>query len=171
MRFAYFSAADSLGPECAECNTPCIQDFGVCTGLPIADENNGTSPTNNETDADATPLPPNAANACNDFDLDAIETWYDVYDLTFGKSINDAWNGDAKLLAAIIVLFSGIWPYLKYILLVIVWYWPTTAENQTSMLLWLSLEDVFPIIGVLRWGCNCSSTSGLGLCSRWLQSR
>ena len=36
-----------------------------------------------------------------------------MYNVTFVKSIDDAWKGDAKLLAVIVVLFSGIWPYLK----------------------------------------------------------
>ena len=28
------SAVVGLGPECAECNTPCIADFNACIGLP-----------------------------------------------------------------------------------------------------------------------------------------
>lgn len=104
-----------MGEECKTCNEPCVEELGICTGLPKVD-NNETSSANNETATDkndTTPivLPPNEAigitNTCNDFDLEAIETWYDVYNLTFVKSIQDAWTGDAKLLAVIIVLFSG----------------------------------------------------------------
>merc|ERR1719263_2168181 len=52
-------------------------------------------------------------------------------------------------------MFSGIWPYLKNVILAIVWYIPMSAESQTSVLLWLSrlskytLVDVFLVIGVL----------------------
>ena len=159
------SAADSLGDECKKCNIPCVEELGVCTGLPKVNTDTNVPPTINETTKEDTviplPLPTtNDAiktneNSCNDFDLESIDTWYDVYHLTFYKSIQDAWNGDAKLLAVIIVLFSGIWPYLKNIILVIIWYTPATVETQTSTLLWLSrlskytLVDVFAVIGVL----------------------
>ncbi|KAL7541037.1 hypothetical protein ACHAXR_011534 [Thalassiosira sp. AJA248-18] len=132
-----YIAADSAGAECQECNKPCVEELGVCTGLPKL--LSGTVIT----------------TTCNAFDLEAIDEWYTVYNLTFAKSINDAWNGDAKLLAVIIVVFSGIWPYLKNIMLVIIWYLPTSVERQTSTLLWLSrlskytLVDVFAVIGVL----------------------
>ena len=159
------SAADSLGDECKKCNIPCVEELGVCTGLPKVNTDTDVPPTINETTKVDTviPLPLSTTNdaiktnenACNDFDLESIDTWYDVYHLTFYKSIQDAWNGDAKLLAVIIVLFSGIWPYLKNIILVIIWYTPATVETQTSTLLWLSrlskytLVDVFAVIGVL----------------------
>ena len=51
--------------------------------------------------------------------------------------------------------FNRIWPYLKNIILVIIWYTPASVETQTSTLLWLSrlskytLVDVFAVIGVL----------------------
>lgn len=32
--FVYHSGADSLGEECKECNKPCVEEFGACTGLP-----------------------------------------------------------------------------------------------------------------------------------------
>ena len=111
--FAYDSAADSLGAECQQCNTPCIEELRMCTGLPEVD-NSGTLSPKNETDKNIILLPNKATgNNCNAFELQEIDEWYNVYDLTFVKSIQDAWNGDAKLLAVIIVLFSGIWPYLK----------------------------------------------------------
>mmetsp|Transcript_12017 Transcript_12017/g.22331 ORF Transcript_12017/g.22331 Transcript_12017/m.22331 type:complete len:581 (+) Transcript_12017:147-1889(+) len=145
-------AADSLGAECQQCNTPCIEELRMCTGLPEVDTNGTLSPKN-ETEI----LLPNKAtgNNCNAFELQEIDEWYNVYDLTFVKSIQDAWNGDAKLLAVIIVLFSGIWPYLKNLILVIIWYLPTSVERQSATLLWLSrlskytLVDVFAVIGVL----------------------
>jgi len=94
-------------------------------------------------------------SSCNEFDVAAVEKWYTVYELTFIHSVKDAWIGDAKLLAVIIVLFSGIWPYLKKVIIVIIWYVPTTVERQSATLLWLSrlskytLVDVFAVIGLI----------------------
>ena len=86
----------------------------LCTGLPEANGNETVLPSGRGTD-NATSLTPDyaAGNGRHSFDLEAIDEWYTVYDLTFVRSIDDAWNGDAKLLAVIIVVFSGIWPYLK----------------------------------------------------------
>ena len=94
-------------------------------------------------------------NTCNRYDLNTINKWYTAYELTFIRSIQDAWNGDAQLLAIIIVLFSGIWPYAKNIILIIVWYTPMKRCHQESVILWLSrlskytLVDVFAVVGVL----------------------
>mmetsp|Transcript_40149 Transcript_40149/g.84327 ORF Transcript_40149/g.84327 Transcript_40149/m.84327 type:complete len:265 (+) Transcript_40149:101-895(+) len=85
-------ADDSLGSECNECNTPCIEDLKTCMGFPNVET--VPSPIDNTT----TILPPpNEAIkiGCNAFDLQAIDKWYNVYDLTFAKSVRDAWNGDA----------------------------------------------------------------------------
>jgi len=154
---------DSLGAACQQCTIPCLDEFKICTGFPEVDSN-GTLTPNNERDKDTTlppKPPPNAKKeittrtTCNAFELNATDQWYNVYNLTFAKSIRDAWHGDAKLLAVIIVLFSVIWPYLKNLILVTLWYVPTSAERQTTTLLWLSrlckysLVDVFAVIGVL----------------------
>ncbi len=97
----------------------------------------------------------NGENTCNRYDLNTINKWYTAYELTFIRSIKDAWNGDAQLLAIIIVLFSGIWPYAKNIILIIVWYTPMERRHQEGLILWLSrlskytLVDVFAVVGVL----------------------
>lgn len=144
----------------------------MCTGFPSGDANNETTTNTNSSrrrrwrnlqssntneDGATGEVVVDAAedDSCNDFDVQAIETWYTVYELTFIHSIKDAWNGDAKLLAVIIVLFSGIWPYLKKVIIVIIWYVPMTVERQSATLLWLSrlskytLVDVFAVIGIL----------------------
>lgn len=78
-----------------------------------------------------------------------------MYDLTFVDSVRRAWNGDVKLLAFIVVIFSGIWPYAKNIILIIAWYLPMTARQRTWVLLWLkrlskyTLVDVFAVITIL----------------------
>jgi hypothetical protein len=157
----FLCAADSFSVECQECNAPCVDEFNLCSGLPTVEENGGGT----EGDGNATTtLPPsspsstitqNNQDTCNRYDLSEINEWYTAYELTFVRSIKDAWNGDAQLLAIIVILFSGIWPYAKNIILVIVWYTPMSIKRQSEIILWLSrlskytLVDVFAVIGVL----------------------
>ena len=141
--------ADGTAPACLDCLRPCIDEFHVCTGLPakefevenqaVVTAGQGTAMTSAAAGASSLDGNANAAaNQCNNYDSSEVETWYTVYNLTYGKSIADAWKGGAKFLAIVIVLFSGIWPYVKNIILVIVWYMPMTIKMQTSILLWLS---------------------------------
>mmetsp|Transcript_20880 Transcript_20880/g.29909 ORF Transcript_20880/g.29909 Transcript_20880/m.29909 type:complete len:621 (+) Transcript_20880:388-2250(+) len=159
---------DGTASACVECLRPCIDDFHSCTGLPaeefavenqtvLADDLDTATISTAATGASALDVVTSNANnnQCNNFDSSDVESWYTVYNLTYGKSIADAWRGGAKFLAIIIVLFSGIWPYVKNIILVVVWYMPMTIKMQTSILLWLSrlskytLVDVFAVIGVI----------------------
>ncbi len=169
---ALYCIVDGTASACVECLRPCIDDFHSCTGLPaeeFAVENQTV--LNDDLDTATMSVAATGASAldgtanlvtssaddnqCNNFDSSDVESWYTVYNLTYGKSIADAWSGGAKFLAIVIVLFSGIWPYVKNIILVVVWYMPMTIEMQTSILLWLSrlskytLVDVFAVIGVL----------------------
>jgi len=86
--------------------------------------------------------------------LQEVEEWYTSYELTFVGSVQDSWSNGAKFLTVVIVIFSGIWPYLKNVILVMVWYIPMSVESQASVLLWLSrlskytLVDVMLVIGV-----------------------
>jgi len=128
----------------------------VCSGLPenitaatAASETEGVRRFLNGSTSE------NDNNVCNDYGLENIPLWYRVYDLTFVGSVNDAWNGDAQLLAVIVVFFSGFWPYAKNVILLIVWYLPMSIEWQTWTILWLSrlskytLVDVFAVVVVL----------------------
>ena len=167
---ALFCIVDGTASACVECLRPCIDDFHACTGLPaeeFAVENQTVVNLDTATtsaaaagvsalDGTANVVASNANNnQCINYDSSDVESWYTVYNLTYGKSIADAWSGGAKFLAIVIVLFSGIWPYVKNIILVIVWYMPMTIKMQTSILLWLSrlskytLVDVFAVIGVI----------------------
>eukprot|EP00985_Skeletonema_marinoi_P006241 scaffold2709_cov215-Skeletonema_marinoi.AAC.2 len=157
----FLCAADSFSVECQECNAPCVDEFNLCSGLPTVEESGGGT----EGDGNAiTTLPPpsssstitqNNQDTCNRYDLSEINEWYTAYELTFVRSIKDAWNGDAQLLAIIVILFSGIWPYAKNIILVIVWYTPMSIKRQSEIILWLSrlskytLVDVFAVITLL----------------------
>ena len=137
---------DAAGLDCLTCLEPCLESFYQCSGLPVISSNS----TQNLAETAASP----AENFCHDFDLQSVEEWYTAYELTFIGSVRDSWTSGAKFLTVVIVIFSGIWPYLKNVILAIVWYIPMSVESQTSVLLWLSrlskytLVDVFLVIGV-----------------------
>ena len=166
----FICLADGTTDACFECLSPCRDEFYLCSGL---DQNVTYSSSNEEEDgagvanttaATATDDPlaqtTNTAaatppNTCPQYNPGTVSEWYNVYNINYGQSIQDAWNGGAEFLAIIILLFSGIWPYVKNIILVIVWYVPMTTRRQYNILLWLSrlskytLVDVFAVIGIL----------------------
>lgn len=134
-------ASDSFSAECQECNIPCTDQLDVCLGFP----------TENSTDVGGRIL---QEGECVELNIEELD-WFVVYELTFINSVEKAWNGNAKFLAIIIVVFSGIWPYAKNIILIWIWYWPLSVENRTTVLTWLlrlskyTLVDVFAVISVL----------------------
>ena len=158
----FICLADGTTLECQECLTPCRSKFYECSGLDekvvVVEKSNNITSEN-----DATAITPkdsassSSSTQCPIYNPNdtVVDEWYNVYNITYGQSIADAWNGGAKFLAIIIVLFSGIWPYVKNIILVVVWYVPMTIQRQSSILLWLSrlskytLVDVFAVIGIL----------------------
>ena len=77
---------------------------------------------------------------------------YEVYSISFVDSIRDAANGGAWWLVIIIVCLSGIWPYLKNVIMMVAWFVPMTTKQRSSLLQWLtrlakwSLVDVFVIV-------------------------
>ena len=157
----FICLADGTTLECQECLAPCRSEFYECSGLDekvaVVEKSNNITSEN-----DATTITPNSSDASSSTQCPVynpndtvVDEWYNVYNITYGQSIADAWNGGAKFLAIIIVLFSGIWPYVNNIILVVVWYVPMTIRRQSSILLWLSrlskytLVDVFAVIGIL----------------------
>ena len=69
--------ADSTSAECLECLVPCVEQFNACSDLPEVFENVTIPPAYNESDK-LTMHNEATGNSCNNFDLDAIETWYNV---------------------------------------------------------------------------------------------
>ena len=127
---------DAAGSECSDCLLPCADDFYACSGLPEREfEVTSSTTANADADADtqgassssaaavvnAEAAATTASDQCNNYDPNAVQNWYTVYNLTYGKSIVDAWKGGAKFLAVAVIIFSGIWPYVKNIILVMVW--------------------------------------------------
>lgn len=173
---SFVCAADSFSDGCKACNLPCVDEFMICSGFPEVDsavvteevvagvvgegegmQNVSAIETNmgNGTTSITSIKQQSNEDTCNRYDLSEINSWYNAYELTFVRSMKDAWHGDAKILAVIIVLFSMIWPYAKSIILVIVWYTPMSRKRQSDIILWLcrlskfTLVDVFAVVGVL----------------------
>jgi Paraquat-inducible protein A len=88
-----------------------------------------------------------------------------AYELKFFSAVQRAWTSNAKLLGIIVVLFSGLWPYLKNIIMSYIWYCTPTNHNTNHanheatifrrrhlLIVWLkrlgkwSLVDVYIII-------------------------
>lgn len=72
-----------------------------------------------------------------------------------GRSTVEIWNAGGKVLAILILLFSGIWPYTKQAITLVLWFAsPRTVsvEKRGAILLWLdtlakwSIVDIFVLI-------------------------
>ena len=168
--------------ECNNCTAECDAVFHNCSGLPpieftqeLLDEaNNLTSlltatpvaGIDNDgelsTAADSTIFSLESSNSqdiCElqqqGVDYQNTTEYHVVYDLTFVQGIQAAWNGDARLLAFIVVIFSGIWPYAKNVILMGVWYVPMTPPQRTKVLHCLrtlgkyTLIDVYVVIALI----------------------
>eukprot|EP00594_Rhizosolenia_setigera_P006029 CAMPEP_0178949476 /NCGR_PEP_ID=MMETSP0789-20121207/6072_1 /TAXON_ID=3005 /ORGANISM="Rhizosolenia setigera, Strain CCMP 1694" /LENGTH=419 /DNA_ID=CAMNT_0020630003 /DNA_START=182 /DNA_END=1438 /DNA_ORIENTATION=+ len=165
-------AANSFSDRCAECNIPCTDELAICLGFPEITEEMGEAVTNetfslNETETGNSTLVAespntmtyevieNAPNSCADIDTDIIDEFYEVYVVLFWDSVKTAWENDAKILAVIIIIFSGVWPYAKNIILILIWYTPMTDSQRSTSLIWLkylskyTLVDVYAIIMIM----------------------
>ena len=77
------------------------------------------------------------------------------YEFSIARSTIDIWNAGGKALAVLILIFSGIWPYTKQLITLIVWFLPTSllsVSKRGSILLWLdwlakwSMVDIFVLV-------------------------
>lgn len=71
------------------------------------------------------------------------------------QSTIDIWNAGGKALAAMIFIFSGLWPYTKSIMTLVLWFTPPSRVSMAtrgSTLLWLdtlakwSMIDIFVLL-------------------------
>ncbi len=74
------------------------------------------------------------------------------------KSTIEMWNAGATALAILIVLFSGIWPYTKQLISLVMWVIPPkllSSRKRGNILHWLdvlgkwSMVDVFVLLTTL----------------------
>eukprot|EP01083_Nonionella_stella_P088628 247109_1 len=61
----------------------------------------------------------------------------EVFSFTLTSSIDDFWNAKAYSLAIIIATFSGAWPYIKLLLLLLIWLHPMKENKRKKGLLLL----------------------------------
>jgi len=75
-----------------------------------------------------------------------------IYEISFVSSVRDALNGKAYGIAFTILIFSGIWPYAKNVIMFVAWFVPMTSSFRSMMLKNLtrfarwSLVDVFAVV-------------------------
>eukprot|EP00960_Hanusia_phi_P078217 768793-Hanusia_phi.AAC.13 len=136
---------DSKGCECVDCvNLKCAPTLELCLGMGAVNLSECTQQP---------PAPPTLPP------LSSISTLYPAYDIGFGPSVKDAYNAGAKGIAAIIVIFSGAWPYLKIIIMLTAWFAPFAIQTRYKVLKLLvrasklTLVDVYAVI-VIMAGVN-----------------
>ncbi|GAX24144.1 hypothetical protein FisN_9Hh397 [Fistulifera solaris] len=146
---AFACAQDSQSDQCQTCNLPCQQVFYNCTGFFSSaryvyrhrrreqEEQSDTCIIIDPKEQEGTPI-----------------EYYPVYEIKFLNALQDAWNGDAKLLAFLVVIFSGLWPYLKNVLLMFAWM-THSIDTRSRLLKWLkrlgkyTLVDVYVVLILL----------------------
>ena len=78
----------------------------------------------------------------------------DVYEVSFIEAVRRTWDSGAIFLSLLIFICSGVWPYLKLITLLSVWFVPSSPPRRSTALSWLcslgrwSLFDVYAILVV-----------------------
>jgi len=74
-----------------------------------------------------------------------------LFSFSMARSTIDIWNAGGKPLAALIFLFSGLWPYTKIVMTLVLWFAPpsrVSMETRGKVLAWIdeftkvSLENV-----------------------------
>lgn len=79
----------------------------------------------------------------------------EFFEFSVARSTIDIWNAGGKALAILILIFSGIWPYTKQVITLILWFTPTSwirISRRGSFLVWLdrlgkwSMIDIFVLI-------------------------
>jgi hypothetical protein len=77
------------------------------------------------------------------------------FEFSMAKSTIDIWNAGGRELAIMILVFSGIWPYTKQLMTLVLWFLPPSRcsiSRRGSILLWLdwlakwSMIDIFVLV-------------------------
>jgi len=82
----------------------------------------------------------------------------EFFEFSMAKSTIEMWNAGATVLAILIVIFSGLWPYSKLLITLFIWFAPTrwlSSNRRGKLLHWLdvlgkwSMIDVFVLLMTL----------------------
>lgn len=77
------------------------------------------------------------------------------FEFSMARSTIDIWNAGGKELAVLILLFSGVWPYTKQLITLVLWFLPPKCvgvSKRGSIFLWLdvlakwSMVDIFVLV-------------------------
>ena len=63
-----------------------------------------------------------------------------VFEFSLAQSTIDMWSSGGKMLAVILVIFSGIWPYAKVSISMFLWFAPPETyapSSRGSAFMWL----------------------------------
>merc|ERR1712087_384480 len=64
------------------------------------------------------------------------------FEFSMAKSTIEMWNAGAKSLAILIAIFSGVWPYSKLLITLLVWFAPPrwiSSNRRANLLHWLDV--------------------------------
>ena len=94
---------------------------------------------------------------------------YHVEDFTYGMAVQRLWQAvgldstvGPRMVAMTLVLFSGVWPHLKLLILNYYWYFPAHLSTRTSAFYWLSTFGKWSLCDVFLV-CVLVSRAWLGL--------
>jgi len=156
---------NQLSDECAACTEDQCSEFPTCHGM--GSWGTGPTPVSTQQNSTATPTPTLMATLASTQDEATIE-YFSVGpegDLSFTNSISRSWENNAQALAVLILVASGVNPYLENVLLGIAWMVPMKPSSR-SWLLWFvnrfgrwSFVDVFCVI-ILVVGLDFSMING-----------
>lgn len=157
---------DYLSIECETCTNDCTNQLLQCTGftldIPTTNSTSTIAPTTTTVIKNETTDSSNndelyltneeiCTNQVQDVNWDTVmnrEEFYIVYTLKFTNAVQDAWNGNARILAFIVVLFSGIWPYIKNIILMLTWYMKLSNKRRDTILTWLKRLGKYSFVDI-----------------------
>ena len=95
----------------------------------------------------------------------------EFFKFSMAYSVSEMWAAGAKSLAVLILIFSGVWPYTKQLVTLVLWFLPTrwcSTVRRGKVFLWLdcmakwSMVDVFVLLCTLAaFRISIESPSGL----------
>jgi uncharacterized paraquat-inducible protein A len=75
----------------------------------------------------------------------------DFYEFSIVQSAIELWNAGGKILAVLIFLFSGVWPYTKQLATLAMWFLPPgwlPLSRRGSLFGWLDLLAKWSVIDI-----------------------
>ena len=78
-----------------------------------------------------------------------------VFEFSLAQSTIDMWSSGGKMLAVILVIFSGIWPYAKVSISMFLWFAPPETyapSSRGSAFMWL---DALGKWSMIIYSCSC----------------